>query len=101
MYVFIVLYNTTNIVLCVIVAVVQKMHLTQLSPLHTSIYKKRRCFLWKNQYFHIDRLTEENQEGCRGLIFMEVLDVVAATPTQSSFFLVLYEYTRVVSMYSY
>ena len=57
------------------------MHLTQLSPLHTSIYKKRRCFLWKNQYFHIDRFTEENQEGCRGLIFMEVQHVVAYTRT--------------------
>uniref|UniRef100_K1QHJ3 NadR/Ttd14 AAA domain-containing protein n=1 Tax=Magallana gigas TaxID=29159 RepID=K1QHJ3_MAGGI len=35
------------------------------------IYKKRRCFLWNNQYFHLDIYKEPSPERCKGLILLE------------------------------
>jgi len=36
-----------------------------------TIYKKRRCFLWNNQYFQMDIYQEPCHPRCRGLILLE------------------------------
>lgn len=36
------------------------MLLAQRDPSHYRVYKKRRCFLWNNQYFQLDIYTEKN-----------------------------------------
>ena len=38
---------------------------------HYTIYKKRRCFLWNNQYFQMDIYQEPCHPRCRGLIILE------------------------------
>ncbi|XP_061163511.1 TRPL translocation defect protein 14-like [Saccostrea echinata] len=35
------------------------------------IYKKRRCFLWNNQYFHLDIYKEPSPDRCKGLMILE------------------------------
>ena len=45
--------------------------LKQRDPLHLTIYKKRRCFLYNNQYFQLDIYKEPCHPRCQGLIFLE------------------------------
>lgn len=45
--------------------------LVQKDVNHYTIYKKRRCFLWKNQYFQMDIYEEPCHPRCRGLIILE------------------------------
>lgn len=45
--------------------------LEQRDPLHLVIYKKRRCFLYNNQYFQLDVYKEPCHPRCQGLIFLE------------------------------
>jgi CYTH domain-containing protein/predicted ATPase len=41
--------------------------LTQADPARRTIRKRRRCFLWQNQYFELDRF----EEPCPGLLLLE------------------------------
>ena len=45
--------------------------LEQRDPFHLTIFKKRRCFLYNNQYFQLDIYQEPCHPRCRGLIFLE------------------------------
>jgi len=45
--------------------------LEQRDPLHLTIYKKRRCFLYNNQYFQLDIYKEPCHPRCQGLMFLE------------------------------
>ncbi|XP_055328009.1 TRPL translocation defect protein 14-like isoform X2 [Paramacrobiotus metropolitanus] len=47
------------------------MLLAQRDPSHYRLYKKRRCFLWNNQYFQLDIYTEKNPSKIRGLKILE------------------------------
>jgi len=38
---------------------------------HYTIYKKRRCFLWNNQYYQMDIYEEPCHQQCVGLIILE------------------------------
>lgn len=38
---------------------------------HLSIHKLRRCFLWNNQYFHLDMFQDTCPPECRGLTLLE------------------------------
>ncbi|KAK3084393.1 hypothetical protein FSP39_012821 [Pinctada imbricata] len=38
---------------------------------HYSIHKHRICFLWNNQYFHLDEYVEPCPDRCKGLILLE------------------------------
>ncbi len=37
---------------------------------HYTIYKLRRCFEWKHQYFQLDMYEEPCNPSCRGLIIL-------------------------------
>ncbi|CAG0890965.1 unnamed protein product [Darwinula stevensoni] len=45
--------------------------LTQRSPYHVSVYKRRRCFLWKNLYFQLDIYQEPCHPRCKKLMLLE------------------------------
>ncbi|XP_074642321.1 TRPL translocation defect protein 14-like isoform X1 [Tubulanus polymorphus] len=45
--------------------------LAQRDEKHYTIYKKRRCFLWQNQYYQMDIYEEPCQSKCQGLIILE------------------------------
>ncbi|KAJ3642808.1 hypothetical protein Zmor_025561 [Zophobas morio] len=45
--------------------------LTQKDNSHFTIYKKRRCFIYNNQYFQLDIYQEPTHPRCRGLILLE------------------------------
>lgn len=45
--------------------------LAQRDDSHFTIYKKRRCFLFNNQYFQLDTYREPGHPRCRGLILLE------------------------------
>jgi predicted ATPase len=45
--------------------------LAQKDGNHYTIFKKRRCFLWNNQYFQMDIYEEPCHPRCRGLIILE------------------------------
>lgn len=45
--------------------------LVQKDVNHYTIYKKRRCFLWNNQYFQMDIYEEPCHPRCHGLIILE------------------------------
>ncbi|XP_022101147.1 TRPL translocation defect protein 14-like [Acanthaster planci] len=45
--------------------------LAQRDPTRSQIVKTRRCFLWKNQYFHMDMFREPSNDRCKGLILLE------------------------------
>ncbi|OQV16316.1 TRPL protein [Hypsibius exemplaris] len=47
------------------------MLLTQRDPSHCRLYKRRRCFLWHNQYFQLDIFTEKNPSKYRHLMILE------------------------------
>eukprot|EP00096_Caligus_rogercresseyi_P006970 TRINITY_DN2410_c0_g1_i1.p1 TRINITY_DN2410_c0_g1~~TRINITY_DN2410_c0_g1_i1.p1 ORF type:complete len:446 (+),score=148.10 TRINITY_DN2410_c0_g1_i1:716-2053(+) len=48
------------------------LHLSnQLDRKHFSIIKKRRCFMYNNQYFQLDIYEDPVHERCRGLMFLE------------------------------
>ena len=38
---------------------------------HFTIYKLRRCFVWKRRYFQLDIYEEPCNPSCRGLILLE------------------------------
>jgi len=45
--------------------------LAQKHPEHCTVYKKRRCFLWNNQYFQMDIYQEPCPQRCKGLVMLE------------------------------
>jgi len=45
--------------------------LEQRDPFHLTIFKKRRCFLYNNQYFQLDIYQEPCHPRCQGLMFLE------------------------------
>jgi len=45
--------------------------LEQRDPFHLTIFKKRRAFLYNNQYFQLDVYQEPCHPRCQGLIFLE------------------------------
>ncbi|CAG0884078.1 unnamed protein product [Cyprideis torosa] len=45
--------------------------LSQRSSQHTTVYKLRKCFLWKNHYFQLDMYRSPSHPRCVGLIFLE------------------------------
>lgn len=44
---------------------------SQLDETRQSVYKKRRCFLWENQYFQLDIYDEPCHPRCKGLLILE------------------------------
>jgi len=49
--------------------------LAQKDQRRSSIYKKRRCFIWNNHYYQLDVYLEPCQTKCRGLILLETYTV--------------------------
>ncbi|XP_041349503.1 TRPL translocation defect protein 14-like [Gigantopelta aegis] len=45
--------------------------LAQRDDRHATVYKTRRCFLWKNQYFQLDIYEEPYPPKCKGLMLLE------------------------------
>ncbi|XP_064620279.1 TRPL translocation defect protein 14-like isoform X2 [Lineus longissimus] len=45
--------------------------LAQRDDKHHTIYKKRRCFLWNNQYYQLDIYEKPCPKSCDGLILLE------------------------------
>ncbi|XP_060530046.1 TRPL translocation defect protein 14 [Cylas formicarius] len=45
--------------------------LTQKDNSHFTIYKKRRCFIFNNQYFQLDIYEQPSHPRCKGLILLE------------------------------
>jgi len=45
--------------------------LAQKDQHRSSIYKKRRCFIWNSHYYQLDVYLEPCQSRCRGLILLE------------------------------
>lgn len=45
--------------------------LAQCDEHHYTIYKRRRCFLWNNQYFQLDIYKEPCHPRCKGLMLLE------------------------------
>ena len=43
----------------------------QKDPRRYSIYKRRRCFVWKHHYFQLDIFVEPSPSICRGLVLLE------------------------------
>ncbi len=48
-----------------------KMLLSSADDAHSTIYKLRRCFVWKRRAFHVDIFQEPCSPSCRGLILLE------------------------------
>lgn len=49
----------------------EMLYSTQLDHNRQSVYKTRRCFLWKNQYFQLDIYNEPCHPRCKGLLILE------------------------------
>jgi CYTH domain-containing protein len=47
------------------------MLLKTIDSRHFTIYKTRRCFVWKRRYFQLDIYEEPCNPKCRGLILLE------------------------------
>ncbi|XP_049823554.1 TRPL translocation defect protein 14 isoform X2 [Aethina tumida] len=45
--------------------------LAQKDKTHFTIYKKRRCFIFNNQYFQLDIYEQPSHPRCKGLILLE------------------------------
>jgi len=45
--------------------------LAQEDPSHFLVYKTRRCFMWKNQYFQLDIYRDPCHTRCKGLMLLE------------------------------
>ncbi|RVE54786.1 hypothetical protein evm_000553 [Chilo suppressalis] len=45
--------------------------LQQRDDAHLTIYKKRRCFIYNNQYYQLDIYKQPTHPRCRGLILLE------------------------------
>jgi len=43
----------------------------QKDPRRYSIYKRRRCFVWKHHYFQLDIFVDPSPSICRGLVLLE------------------------------
>lgn len=57
--------------------------LEQLDPHHLTIFKKRRCFLYNNQYFQLDIYTEPCHPRCQGLMLLETYTTQSLEELQS------------------
>lgn len=61
--------------------------LEQQDPLHFTVNKIRRCFLYNNQYFQLDMYKEPCHPRCKGLMFLETyttlepVDLIKTLPT--------------------
>lgn len=51
--------------------------ISQEDPNHFLVYKTRRCFLYKNQYFQLDIYREPCHERCKGLMLLETYSTLA------------------------
>ncbi|KAL1488439.1 hypothetical protein ABEB36_014911 [Hypothenemus hampei] len=56
--------------------------LTQKDNSHFTIYKKRRCFIFENQYFQLDIYEQPSHPRCRGLILLETYSALEAEEIQ-------------------
>ncbi|CAH0554973.1 unnamed protein product [Brassicogethes aeneus] len=45
--------------------------LTQRDESHFTVYKKRRCFIFNNQYFQLDIYVQPSHPRCQGLMLLE------------------------------
>ncbi|KAF7288042.1 TRPL translocation defect 14 [Rhynchophorus ferrugineus] len=62
--------------------------LTQKDNSHFTIFKKRRCFIFNNQYFQLDIYEQPSHPRCRGMILLETysaLDEDKLTATLPTF----------------
>ncbi|GAB6029835.1 TRPL translocation defect protein 14 [Chamberlinius hualienensis] len=50
--------------------------LAQCDEHHYTIYKRRRCFLWNNQYFQLDIYKEPCHPRCKGLMLLETYTTI-------------------------
>jgi len=57
----------------------QNFYTTQMDDKHSIIYKKRRCFIYNNQYFQLDIYTKKNLQKLQGLMFLETYTVDEST----------------------
>ncbi|XP_064612179.1 TRPL translocation defect protein 14-like [Liolophura sinensis] len=64
-----------------------QMLLAQKDDRHYSIYKKRRCFLWNNQYFQLDLYEEPCHPRCKGLLLLETYTTLKGDALQLPSFL--------------
>ncbi|XP_020893482.1 TRPL translocation defect protein 14 isoform X2 [Exaiptasia diaphana] len=64
-----------------------EMLLAQRDDTRQSVYKKRRCFLWKNQYFQMDVYKEPYHSRCKGLLLLETYTSKSAQGLQLPCFL--------------
>ncbi len=48
-----------------------KMLLSSADDSHYTVYKLRRCFVWKRRAFHVDIFQEPCNQSCRDLILLE------------------------------
>jgi hypothetical protein len=53
--------------------------LTQKDNSHFTIYKKRRCFIYNNQYFQLDIYEQPSHPRCRDLILLETYSALDET----------------------
>ena len=51
--------------------------LDQQDPLHLTVNKIRRCFLYNNQYFQLDIYKEPCHPRCRGLMLLETYSTLS------------------------
>ncbi|CAG0923032.1 unnamed protein product [Notodromas monacha] len=58
--------------------------LAQKSLYHVSVFKRRRCFVYKNQYFQMDIYKEPCHPRCKGLIFLETYSTLSGSELLSS-----------------
>jgi len=49
----------------------EMLYSTQRDHSRQPVYKTRRCFLWKNQYFQLDIYNEPCHPRCKGLLILE------------------------------
>lgn len=52
--------------------------LSQEDPHHYEVYKTRRCFLWKNQYYQLDIYGDPCHDRCKGMMLLETYTTLSA-----------------------
>ncbi|KAL5017121.1 hypothetical protein ScPMuIL_006710 [Solemya velum] len=74
--------------------------LAQRDERHQQILKKRRCFLWNNQYFHLDIYEEPCPDRCKGLVLLETYTTMEGEALELPDFLLVKEEVTDNSQYS-
>jgi len=67
----------------------------QKDPRRYSLYKRRRCFVWKHHYYQLDIFVDPSPSACRGLVLLETYtaDSSPSFPRLPPFLSVLREVT--------